>query len=104
MKQLSSDLIIVKGSKSGVHTGELILSDDNKTIVFNPHTPFNGNENVNVAFLKGIKTERDVEVPNFSYNFKTAPLGIPQLYKRGLNDDELISVDQLPALSKMNRY
>ena len=45
---LSADLIKVEGSISGIHTGEFLLSDDNKTMVFNPDRAFTGNEVVTV--------------------------------------------------------
>ena len=65
---LSANLIRVEGSKSGVHTGEFILSDDNKTIVFNPYKAFASNEDVNVVLMKGIKTETGSDIPEFSFN------------------------------------
>ena len=34
------ELIHVEGSLSGVHSGELLLSDDHRTLVFNPDKAF----------------------------------------------------------------
>jgi len=68
---LNSTLISVEGSQSGVHTGELILSDDRRTIVFNPDQPFNGNEIVNVSIRSGVKTSEGAMLPPYSFNFTT---------------------------------
>jgi hypothetical protein len=87
---LSTSTLRVEGSKSGVHGGELILSDDGKTIVFNPDKAFAGNEDVNVVFMKGIKTQAGNELPEYSFNFSTAASGIVQtqntaIKKSGIN-------------------
>ncbi|MCP5064437.1 MAG: Ig-like domain-containing protein, partial [Ignavibacteriae bacterium] len=77
---LSNNLIRVEGSKSGVHTGELILSDDDKTIVFNPVNVFSNNEEVNVLLQEGIKTVVGLKILEFSFSFNTAPAEIKQLH------------------------
>ena len=46
---LSGQLIRVEGSISGIHTGEFVLSDDNRTLVFNPDKAFVASEVVNVV-------------------------------------------------------
>ena len=56
-------LISVVGSESGIHTGDFLLTDDDQTIVFNPHKPFAYNEVVNVSVQRGIKTLTNFEVP-----------------------------------------
>lgn len=53
---LSTSQIIVEGSESGEHAGEFILSDDGRTIVFNPHLAFTGKEEVYVVLSEGIRT------------------------------------------------
>lgn len=52
--EITTDLITVNGSESGIHKGELILSDDSKTLVFNPERPFASGEIVEVE-LKGFE-------------------------------------------------
>jgi hypothetical protein len=47
---IKHNLISVVGSESGIHTGDFVLSDDNKTIVFNPHTAFAHDEDVNCHY------------------------------------------------------
>ena len=78
-KTLSIDLIRVEGSLSGIHSGEFMLSDDNKTILFNPDTPFASNENVSVQIGKGIETKAGNDIPEFSFQFKTSKSGIKQI-------------------------
>jgi len=67
------NLISVVGSESGTHTGELLLSDDHKTIVFNPHIPFSSDEVVNVTVQEGIKTVDGTVFSGYSFKFNIAP-------------------------------
>ena len=48
------DIIEVTGTKSGLHSGELLLLEDNKTIMFTPEFPFTEGEIITVVF-KGNK-------------------------------------------------
>lgn len=76
---LSTSLIRVIGSKSGEHAGEFILSDDGKTMVFNPTNPFAGNEEVHVTLEKGILALAGAELTEYAFSFKTAPEELVQL-------------------------
>ncbi|MCK5463516.1 MAG: hypothetical protein KAI95_10885 [Bacteroidales bacterium] len=76
---LSTSQIMVEGCESGVHAGEFILSDDGRTIVFNPDLTFSGDEEVYVVLTVGIKTRAGDELPDFSFNFSTAPERVVQL-------------------------
>lgn len=96
---LSSSLIWVEGSKSGINTGELILSDDNRTLVFNPHQAFDENEIVNVTLIKGIKAQTGAEIPEFSFHFITAPSDIIQLQNSSF--DESYSGTGVPILKAL---
>jgi hypothetical protein len=79
---LSNPYIIeVVGSLSGTHTGELLLSDDEKTVVFNPHLPFEPNEIVTVTLHRGLKTIEGKEVKSTSFTFKITPLSEPLKYE-----------------------
>ena len=64
-------VVKVEGSKSGLHSGELLLSDDNKTIVFNPYVKFTLNEKVTVYVNSGIRTINGNSIQPFSFNFYT---------------------------------
>ena len=99
-----NNLIKVVGSESGVHTGKLILSDDNKTVVFNPDKPFAAGETVTVTLKSGIKTLSGKGMEPESYSFSITPLEKPirlDPIKRlglGLTSEDLKS--QISGLNK----
>ncbi len=74
---LSQNNISVVGSLSGVHKGELKLSDDNKTILFRPAIPFLPNENIKVNVSSIFKTTDGNTLPSVVIHFKTTPLAQP---------------------------
>jgi len=84
---ITDNLISVVGSESGVHKGDFLLSDDNKTIVFNPHTAFAYDEDVNVSLQPGIQTVTKSEILAYSFSFKTAPEGIVQRHVNVFGDE-----------------
>ena len=99
---LSTDLILVEGLKSGIHTGELILSDDERTIVFNPNTPFAYGEDVNVLLTEGIQTITGIGIPEVSFSFKTATAGIVQIRNAPFSETTSLLEDPAPNLLKAN--
>lgn len=70
---ISGELLIVTGEKSGIHEGEIILSDDAKTMIFNPAFAFVDTELVSVQLKPGIKTLAGTPVGELLFKFKTAP-------------------------------
>ena len=62
----------VTGSRSGVHSGRLRLSDDRQTMTFTPDVPFLAGETVTCAIGPGIKTDRIGEVPPAEFTFTIA--------------------------------
>lgn len=74
ISSLASNLIIVKGEESGVHSGKLILSDDKRTIIFNPSSSFLPDETVTVHLLDGIKTADGKNTGTLEFSFKISPL------------------------------
>jgi len=84
---LSTSLIMVEGSESGEHAGELILSDDGRTIVFNPDLAFASEEEVYVELAKGIRTRAGDELPGFTFHFSTAPERVVQLPTADLTEN-----------------
>ena len=68
---LNKNFITVEGSKSGFHSGELLLSDDKKTIVFNPENVFDPGELVTVTLKSGIRTIFNTIIPEYSFSFQT---------------------------------
>ena len=71
---LSQTEFSVLGTVSGEHNGTIQLSDDNKTILFSPSTPFSANENVGVNVSRGIKTIDGAALPAVTIHFTTTPL------------------------------
>jgi Arylsulfotransferase (ASST)/Bacterial Ig-like domain/Secretion system C-terminal sorting domain len=81
---LSKDKFSVVGSVSGLHSGNVKLSDDNKTILFIPNTRFSSNEDVKVFVNSGIKNISGNVLPPVNLHFKTTPLS--QRIKLKLSD------------------
>ena len=97
-------IINVVGSKSGIHTGKLILSDDNKTILFKPDIRFAAGETVTVTLNEGIKTLSNKKLAGESYSFSITPLEEPikldpvERLGLGLTSDGLVTPN-----SQMNK-
>ncbi|MFA6457274.1 MAG: aryl-sulfate sulfotransferase [Bacteroidota bacterium] len=70
---ISSNLFRVEGTLSGVHDGTTILTDDGRTIVFNPFVPFSGDEIVSVLTQSDIGTVRGTIPAGYSFQFTTMP-------------------------------
>ncbi|MEJ2613739.1 MAG: arylsulfotransferase family protein, partial [Ignavibacteriaceae bacterium] len=66
---ISPELIVVTGSKSGIHSGKFLLSDDLRTLVFNPAVKFSPFEKVTVKLKDGIKTADGKDVGSFILRF-----------------------------------
>ncbi len=66
---VNPDLILVTGSKSGIHNGKFLLSDDSRTLVFNPAVKFSSYEKVTVQLRDGIKTAQGKDIGSFTLRF-----------------------------------
>ena len=64
-----SSLISVRGTTSGIHTGEIILVENGKKLLFKPHQPFAFNETVEVR-LNDLRTENTLN-NRLNYSFRT---------------------------------
>jgi Arylsulfotransferase (ASST)/Cep192 domain 4 len=72
----SPDLIKVSGTQSGKISGELILTDDNKTIIFKPFSAFELGEIINVNVSGLLSTIGSFsEENNFSFSIKNKIIG-----------------------------
>ena len=69
--------INVVGEESGFHSYNLLLSDDNATLVLNLDVPFLPDEQVNVVFDTDIKTISGQTLPAINYSFKISPMIAP---------------------------
>jgi hypothetical protein len=103
---LNTNLFTVEGSKSGLHSGELLLSDDNKTIVFNPEKVFDPGELVTVTLKSGIRTILKTIVPEYSFSFQTLPES--SINYSASNTIDLPPIDQsinnTSSLNKVSSY
>ena len=68
--------LIVSGSKSGIHKGEMNLFENNRTLTFKPYKPFVEGELVTVKSNKGLKTISDKIVPELQYSFETEKISL----------------------------
>jgi hypothetical protein len=66
-------VITITGSLSGQHSGTVVLSDDNKTILFNPRDPFTAGETVTVILHDGLQTTTGTKVDPFEFTFVVSP-------------------------------
>ena len=60
----------VYGSKSGIHSGEIMLSDNGENIIFQPFNSFSLGEMVTVTLLKGLRLENGDVLGRLQYNFE----------------------------------
>ena len=68
-QQISSSVhLSVPGTRSGIINGDLILSDDDKTLVFKPHCKFIRGEKINVLIASDAQLFEDLN-QKYSYDF-----------------------------------
>lgn len=70
-RALRVENLIVTGSRSGPHSGQLRLSDDRLTLLFYPDQPFAYDEAVTVATGEALATANREPVPATSFQFHT---------------------------------
>ena len=75
--------LIVSGSKSGIHDGEMNLLENNRTLTFKPYKPFAEGELVTVKSNKGLKTVSDKIVPQLQYSFETEKISLNKTVRSG---------------------
>ncbi len=62
-------ILIVNGSISGPHTGKFYLTEDSKTLVFQPDQPFSSGESVSVHLNDSLRTQSGKNVGTLDFNF-----------------------------------
>jgi hypothetical protein len=72
-ESLDSDLFEVVGSKSGLHVGNVVLSDDGKTAIFYPQQPFAPGEKVAVHIQPGLRTQSGLDLEATTFEFQISP-------------------------------
>ena len=71
----------VTGSISGLHLGKVILAKDQKTLIFDPYTPFVHNEKVTVQFNSSNTTPKWHNIKFSNFNFYTSKNNLNSLYR-----------------------
>jgi hypothetical protein len=66
----ASKNLIVTGTMTGRHDGTMILSDDNRTLIFTPTDPFESGERVTVSLGTGVAAANSVELAPISFSFE----------------------------------
>ena len=72
-------LLIVSGSKSGVHSGEIILAEEGRTIIFKPYNRFADGENVTVEITKKIFPASGRQISPLRYSFEISEVNLNKL-------------------------
>ena len=91
-----NDLFDVVGSLSGKHEGKIVLSDDRKTLLFQPDFPFANGENVTVVLREGLKTIANEDITIHPISFSIS-MGNLNLNKKNIRNSEFSDLDNLPA-------
>ena len=68
---INDNLIEAPGTKSGIHTGKIILANDSRTIIFTPYTPFQTDEEVTITLKDGLKTATGLDAGTLTFKFHT---------------------------------
>ena len=68
---LDTGVFEVVGTKSGPHTGTVVLADDGATVIFRPTFPFAWGEQVDITFHETLRTIEGNQVAGQSFSFST---------------------------------
>jgi hypothetical protein len=98
----SEKLIEVRGEKNGLHSGEIILAENNRTLLFNPNIPFQEGEVVSVKFLRSTKTEDGQIIPEVSFSFKISENNLNDFVKRNPEKYLLNEYSELNGINSIN--
>jgi arylsulfate sulfotransferase len=76
-------LLSVIGNKGGRYTGKIILSQDNRTLIFKPESEFANGEIVTVELLASSKssTISGEQIPTLRYTFETSKVSLNKIIK-----------------------
>ncbi len=85
---VDNNLLNVYGAKSGTHLGKLILSNDQRTLIFKPYVPFAYHEKVNVRLEEGLRTIYGDKIDTLNFWFQTCK------YLSTTNQDYFINNEQ----------
>lgn len=72
-KSISPKLFTVTGSQTGLHPGQVVLSDDRTTVSFVPAEPFGLGERVKVYLRPGLRTRQNQVLGGLTWGFDVRP-------------------------------
>lgn len=74
----AAEKFLIRGSKSGIHKADVIISTDEYTLIADPINDFTEDEIVFVRFEGGIMTDNGVPLPPVEFSFTIAQNEIPK--------------------------
>jgi hypothetical protein len=80
MLDLDTDLTgiaVIRGSLSGLHAYDALISDDKKTLVLNPIQPFTPGETVEVTVNPGLRSQNGTAIGGLIWSFSVSPKTTP---------------------------
>jgi len=89
--------IIVEGSKSGNHGGDIILARDSRTLIYKPAIPFATGEGVYVKLLNEVKTKKGRELPPIKFSIPNNVFVLLKVYNLLGNEVRVLVEEELPA-------
>ena len=107
---LNKNVLQVKGEKSGYHTGKIILAENNRTLLFNPDSPFSEGENVTVNLFGPVQTEDNTTIPKLNFNFRITEHDLTNLIKSNPEKylfseySDILNTDNTPAIISSSNY
>ncbi|MBN2102469.1 aryl-sulfate sulfotransferase [bacterium] len=105
--RISDTLVEVHGSKSGPHTGRIVITRDRRSILFYPDIPFDSEEKVTVKTNIFLKSGQGAEIPPFNFQFHTTILSNPVIASKKIEsskamplmENTFVKADSLPELN-----
>lgn len=98
-EQLKMVAVTAEGNTTGLHTGQLRLADDQRTLIFMPDEPFAPAEVVTVTVASGseqAKNDGSTVIEPFTYTFTIAPTPLASAATRSIQE-EIAGIDAAPA-------
>jgi hypothetical protein len=98
---IQNNLFNVVGSSSGKHSGKIILTDDQRTVLFQPETPFSLGETVNVSMTSPVLSvaEDSVLLHPFSFTISASNLNADKALVSRMGKD-ITKEEETPAIAE----
>ena len=73
--------LVITGSKSGYHTGKIVLAENNRTLLFQPDNKFADGDVVTVELNKNLRTVSNERVPTLRFSFETSKIDLNRIIR-----------------------